>query len=290
VFDKPASREQIIEMAGVVQAYLHGPAGLFARLEPREVQEATDTRVEVVPNAPMALLRQLDSLGPNDHLLGAFTTPDPTIRLFCASIIVTGYSPLDVVDHEFGHRFGFDHDKYQARAAMIFTPGGVRCTGVHGMRGEPLGVDAYKVLEMDPAQLNPCPVCRLYDCTVHAHGLMEDGRERAMLAAMPAEVPVAVGGTIPLARGDVAIAQLALTEADDLVPPALLPRLHDLSHQLETCQSALKGWLDSEGLARTVAPLRIARSMAYQINQAHWAIASHPDLAPRDWDTILAFR
>jgi hypothetical protein len=279
----------VAEMAGVVNAYLRGPGGLLERLSHREREEALHTHIHVVANAPLSLLVMERATGPDDHLLGLFTNPNPTIQLFCADIAAVGYDPVWVLDHELGHRFGFDHDLHTARAAMVATPSGVLCTGIHDLRGAPLGVEALKAVEQDPAGINPCPVCRLYDTTVHAHGLLQDLTERAMLAAMPTELHLGLGGTIPLARGDIATAQLAVHEVAAMLPDRL-GELRDFSRQLAAVQKALKGWLTPAQVGAAVPLARAARSTAYTINQAYWIRHNHPVVEARDLDTIAAFR
>jgi hypothetical protein len=291
VISPPASRAQTDAIAADLHQYLHAPGGFLAMLAPSCRKLMAETQV-VVPDTPTQA--QLDSVhaGHDEHLLGLMTTPPKRVHVFANESIRLGVDPRDIVKEEIGHAMHFDHDLRPARIGILGGKRGMLCSGPHDMGGRPMGAAALEVIAHPPYD-DPeyCPVCHPVRDLAHATWLLEYARETTWLTAQPQEVPIGIGGTIPLMRHDIACAQLDLTRAND---KHMLGRqqgeLRDACRLLDKAQMALVGILDRDQISAAFEPLAQARMACTVLTHSYFLHKHKGGLAVSDTQLLRVFR
>lgn len=276
----PATKQQTDDMRGFLQHWLWAPGGFAAELAPKDRRLLHETILAVSDAPTQRMLVSVGATGPDSHLLGLFNTPAPEIRIFANEILVTGYQPEDVFEHELGHRLKFDHDLRPARMPYIANAqtGRVHCAGPHDVAGHTMGAAALDLpASMAQRHINPCPVCNMHSDLADALALITGLREDAYLAAQPHELPLGLGGTIPLMRSRIACAQLDLMVAAQDALVGRTGEIHNASHLYNQAQRALAGILDPEAVTLAYPPIRIAWRATYTINHGYFVRKYHPD-------------
>jgi hypothetical protein len=289
----PATAEQVQEMTGVLHDFLFRAGGFDSLLNPRLQGLVRDTRIGVEATPTPAELSAV-SAGPGDQLLGLFTSPHPTIRVFANSCLALGEDPTNVLEHELGHRFGFDHDLRTARIPVLSSEMGPLCLGPHDAAGNPLGAGALEVLDDPPGGAQYCPVCHAHSDAADAVMLLEGLSENAWLAAQPHELPLGLGGTIPLMRRRLACAQLDLVRAQGAgMFPDRAGEVRSAARLLHQAAFHLHGILDPEAVTTAQPSMKEAWRAVYTLTWAYFLRHNHgddPNLRVSDLQLIAAFQ
>ena len=240
---------------------------------------------------------QLGSVGATseERLLGLMTTPPKQIYVFANESLATGISPRDIVKEEIGHAMHFDHDLRPARIPVFATRDGLLCRGPHDMGGRPMGAAALEVIEHPPYHEHGfCPACHPVRDMAHALWLNEYARETTWLTAQPREVPLGIGGTIPLMRHDIACAQLDLTRANDRnMFTNQQGELRDACRLLDAAQASLIGILDRNQISAAYEPLKKATTAVTVLTHSYFVHKKYqgdPALAMSDLQLLKVFR
>ncbi len=290
----PATREQTDRIAAELHDYLWKPGGFASLLSPACRALLKETQI-IVPAAPT--VAQLGSVGAgrDEHLLGLMTTPPKRIFVFANETAALGVDPRDVVKEEIGHAMHFDHDLRPARVPILGSAQGIVCHGLHGMGGTPQGAAALEVLDAPPTHdARYCPVCHAVQAMAHALFLLEYARETTWLAAQPGEVPLAIGGTVPVMRRAIATAQFDLTEANhrDMLEKQQ-GELRAACRLLDKAQTSLVGILDRDQISAAYEPVKQAAWAVAVLTHSHFVHAkydSDPALRISDLQLIKAFK
>lgn len=277
-----------------LHAYLYEPGGLASRLSKNCRGLLRDTRIAIT-DAPTPEQRRAVGAKPEERLVGLMTTPPAVIWIFPSEADTLGIDPIDVFGEELGHRFHFDHDLRAARIPVLASASGMRCLGPHDSGGRPMGAAALAVLDAPPYHdAEYCPVCHSVRDSAHAAFLLYYARTTTWLAAQPHEVPLGIGGTIPVMRRDLACAQFDLTRANDAGMLANQQgELRSCCRLLDRAQGALQGILDREDIARAYGPVFEAAWACAVLTHSHfvWKLHGHdPALRISDLQVITAFQ
>jgi hypothetical protein len=293
VISPPTTRTRADEVAALLSSYLYAPGGFAAMLSRNCRALLKDTTISVPPAPTAAQLGSVHAKA-DEHLMGIFTTPPARIAVFANEADALGIDPRDILKEELGHRFHFDHDLREARIPVLASASGVLCHGPHDMGGRPMGAAALDVLEKPPVHdTGYCPVCHSVRDMAHATFLLEYARETTWLAAQPEEVPLGIGGTVPVMRRDIACAQFDLTRANDagmLVNQQ--GELRDACRLLDLAQAALVGILNRDQMSAAFAPVKKAAWACAVLTHSHFVYKFHgddPALRLSDLQVIKAF-
>ena len=289
----PASEARVNAVATYLHEYVYGAGGLEARLSKTCRGLLRDTRI-AVPDAPTVEQRRAVGAKPDERLVGLFTTPPAVIWVFPSEADLLGIDPIDVFGEELGHRFHFDHDLRAARIPVLASASGMRCLGPHDQGGRPMGAAALDVLEAPPYHdAHYCPVCHSVRDLAHAAFLLYYARTTTWLAAQPHEVPLGIGGTIPVMRRDIACAQFDLTRANDAgMLSNQQGELRSCCRLLDKAQCALRGILDREQISAAYAPVFEAAWACAVLTHSHFVWKLHgddPAMRLSDLQVIKAF-
>jgi hypothetical protein len=283
----PATPEQVSEMLGVVHQFLFKPGGFDSLLNPRLQGLVRDTAIGVEATPTPQELSAVGA-GPGDQLLGLFTSPHPTIRIFANSCLALGEDPTNVLEHELGHRFGFDHDKRPARIPVLSSEMGPLCLGPHD------GAGALDVLDNLPNGPMYCPVCHAHSDSADAVMLLEGLSENAWLAAQPHELPLGLAGTVPLMRRKLACAQLDLVRAQGMgLFPDRAGEVRSTARLLHQAAFNLHGILDPDAVTHAQPAMKEAWRAVYTLTWAYFLRHNHgddPNLRVSDLQLIAAFQ
>lgn len=235
-------------MAGSVWNALYGPTGVVHLLPDEERQMLFDTEI-VVEDKPSKrdLALVAEDVGADGKLLGLFTHPPSKIQLFASSIIAVGYDPVDVATHELGHRLNYDHSLRKANVALV------------GRREGP--AEARVLISGDS-----CPVCLLHSRLADVVMLLDGLRKRAHLQH---EIPLGLGGTIPLAAKKTAEARSNLALIATSMPNRQ-GEIRELDSMLDQLQHALAQHLTPEAVSAAYILAYRAWDRAYDLNHAYW--------------------
>lgn len=273
-----ASRHEVDEMRGALGYFLYGQGaeGFAASLPPDDHSLLVETHIVVRDHASGAEMKEAGT-PPGSLLLGLYTYPPRQIRVFAGPIIAAGYEPTDVLEHELGHCFGFDHSTHPVNTALYVDANGApRCTSYHPELATaaptPAATDGWTPRCIDG------PFCRLHARTAEANMLMVGLRQRAWLAAQPTTIPLGLGGTIPLARLKLSEAQDALRECAAEMPDRT-GEIRDCDRLLQAAQAALAGTLDTAATTTAQEACYAAWNAAYSLNHAYWLHRLYPQVA-----------
>ncbi len=290
----PTTQARADAVAAELSAYLYEPGGFASRLSKNCRALLKDTRI-AVPLQPTAAQLGSVGAGKDEHLMGIFSTPPALINVFANEADVMGIDPRDILKEELGHRFHFDHDLRPARIPVIATArGDLLCRGPHDMGGRPMGAAGLDVLEQPPIHdVQYCPVCHGVRDMAHATFLLEYARETTWLAAQPDEIPLGIGGTIPVMRRDIACAQFDLTRANDAgMLGHQQGELRAACRLLDSAQCSLQGILTRDQMSAAFAPVKAAAWACAVLTHSHFVYKFHADdpaLRLSDWQVIKAF-
>lgn len=278
------------EYAGAIEYLLHGqgPNALAASLSP-EYADLLGTTVIEVHDHPSGRDLRLAGTPKGSLLLGLYTTPPARIQVFAVPTAEAGQDPVDVFEHELGHRFGFDHSTHPVQTGLFVDPSQgpvVRCTSYHPelAAAVPTAVADSASSAALVASGETCPVCRVHKRTAEAMALARGLRTRAWLAAQPTSLPLGLGGTIPLMRAHLVEARKALPEVATLLPDRT-GEIRSLDRQLVAALDVMQGdhltTLETTPMAEaTEAAWSSAYSLAhhYFLHQNHPTIISEQEL------------
>lgn len=294
VISPPATPEQLNHTARVLHEYLWARGGLASLFSKPCLDLLREIQI-IIPPAPTPA--QLGSVhaGSAEHLLGLMTTPPKRVFVFTSESIALGVDVRDIVKEEIGHAMHFDHDLRPARIPVLArADGALVCRGPHDLGGKPQGAAALEVLDDPPIHdARYCPVCHATEQAAHAVFLNEYARETTWLTAQPGEVPLGIGGTVPVMRRAIACAQFDLTRANNA---GMLERqqgeLRNACRLLDAAQAALRGILDRNQIAAAYEPMRKAAWACAVLTHSHFVHKLHgndPALAISDLALIKAF-
>lgn len=246
------SQRQLDQMAGEIHRALFGPGGVADLLpaDERQMLEDTDIDVEDFPSRHDIGLLQEDSDN-GKRLLGLFTNPPAVVRVYAANVIRAGYDPVDVAIHEVGHRLNYDHSLRDAAVALQAPK-----AAAHTAPAE------ARVLVAPDS----CPFCLLHARTAEVMALVDGLRIRAQLQH---QIPLGLGGTIPLAARKVAEARGALATAATYLPDRA-GAVREADGYLAQLQQRLQQWLAPDDLAGVYVIARKAWDRAYDLNWVYW--------------------
>lgn len=266
---------EVEAMAGQVQAAIWGPRGLAHLLPGEEKGLLSETEI-VVESEPSAEDRALAEAGPKDKLLGLFTHPPSRIQLFASDITAAGYDPVDVVTHELGHRFSYDHALRPAAVAIRIGELGnlpPRTDGQAPRRSPPAGWATAPGLFGEEATVvrgsDTCPMCLLHARMAESEKLLDGLRKRAHLQH---QIPEGLGGTIPLAQRKLAEAQGALGAVQGMAVDQ--DEVRRLSDTLQAAQDQLSGWQTPESISVAHDTVYRGWDLAFDINSHYWRRAA----------------
>lgn len=243
-------------MKGAVHHAIWGPEGIAWLLpqpdetddpEHSEFQMLVDTTIYVCDEPTKHDISLVaEDVGDDGKLLGLFTHPPSVIQLFAANIIEVGYDPVDVITHELGHRFNYDHSLRPANVAMTAKVG-----------GEP----RVRSLIADD-----CPVCLVHRKLADTTMLLDGLRKRAHLQH---EIPLGLGGTIPQCYQEVTEARSTLAMVTAMMP-GRAGQIRNLDGMLNQLQVALSQWMSPEDVSEAYALAYRACDRAYDLAHAYW--------------------
>lgn len=263
------------EAAGAIHHYLYGegPASFTRMLPPVNAHLLATTHL-IIENASTNHFRTLAGTPPDSLLLGLYTTPPAEIRVFIDGCRATGHDPIDVFRHELGHRFGFDHTTHPVTTAYYVVNGVTRCTSFHPEDIVPTGWSDTHERAIDTAD---CPFCQLFTLTSSVAMHLTFLRERAWLAAQPTQLPIGLGGTIPLLRTklDTAHATLLLCATQWPDRQGDIRRVDDWLH---ATQEALDGWITTEEITPAQQAAWRAAEAAYSLDHRYYVHMVHPEV------------
>ena len=265
-----APRDAVDRMADVVSSRVWDE--LAPSLSPFEYGLLTDTRF-YVDEKPKPADLQAAGVPPGGHLLGLFTAPPATITLYADEILAVGADPTEIAVHELGHRFGYDHSRYEAAVALLTSPAGeTGCVGCAPPMPltqvpQPPPQDGYSAVIR---WRDNCPVCLLHARLAEADRLLAG---LSTYATLQHRIPDGLGGTIPLAAHKVAEA-VSLCQIVEALVPERTGDVRLLRATLDEAQAALDGWLDVDGVNRAYRIVHRAWQEAYLVAWDYFA--AHP--------------
>lgn len=276
-----ATRADCDEMAGAIGYFLWGQgAAAFAdSLPPGDLDLLVHTEIAVEQTASRADMAATGTPA-GFTLLGIYTYPPPLIRVFADGVLGTHHDPVDVVSHELGHRFGFDHSRFPVSTGlMVGADGGVHCSSFHPEAAQPTGWLAEPEVAAHDDQ--SCPFCRLHSRTAEVEKLADGLRRRAWLAAQPTLIPLGLGGTIPLMRRKLTEAHEALLACADTFPDRR-GEVRDVDRLLHVTEERLAGHLTTEQVTPVWEAAYAAWNASYSLTHSYFLHTRHPGEVLRD--------
>ena len=267
-------------MRGAIWSGLCDPAtGMLWRLPGREagmLREMLDRGRLVVDDQPSPRARALVGAGPSDHLLGLYTAQpnnsDAMIQVFANEAIAARYDPVDIVRHEAGHLFEYNH---YSRVALVETNGDVSTVCADCERRPPTLGLTRNAVPHKPGGSEKCPVCQ----TAHPHGAAGHVPRRAAPAGAPsASDPARAGGTILLVRRHLDLASAALPAATPLLSDRA-GELRQFSSLLERSRHAVQSWQTPETVSAAYAVCYRTWDVAYDLYHSYWLHALYGSAA-----------
>jgi hypothetical protein len=268
---------EVDEMSNLVNYDLFGPTGAVWNLPAgqRDIMVsgkpgAAKPKVAIwVQDSATQLDKDLVHAGPDDHLLGLYTSGDerfdgkPTVQIFADACVATGTSPSDVAIHEMGHVLEFNHS---SRVGIVENHGAAYtvCADCEPRVAAHMGSGVWS---RDP----DCPLCLLCIDTAVILANCNDVKIRAHLQH---QIPLGLGGLIVETRNWVTDAQTQLTEGAALVP-WMGPSLAACGGFLNQLSTMLSGMQTPESMSKAYEVAYRARDAAVDITHAYFLAEFH---------------